>query len=224
MNKTCSSKGKTQMGSVGHRFKRNKGFKGRVIFKLLVVIGLCFCFFGCAHKAPGTNHQTEAVFPKTGKIAIVKFKNIESPASGQEAASLLALAFIRKGYNVIDANHMIASSDQDKIYYEVLTPEVKAKFKRYGVDAIVLGTIHDYACTNISSRFLALFNIDSYSLYCHAAVSVKMIHLDSGKILWGVSRSGEDAGDGINAGTVLRAMIMDLENEIPVDAAKQPDK
>jgi hypothetical protein len=51
-----------------------------------------------------------------------------------------------------------------------------------------------------------------------------MIKLDSGEILWGVSRSGEDAGDSINAGTVLRSMVKELGNELPVDAIKQPDK
>jgi len=150
--------------------------------------------------------------------------NIASPASGQEASNLLALAFMRKGYNVIDASNVLASADQNTLYTEVLTPEVKAKFKHYGVGSIVLGTIHDYSCTNVASRFLALFNIDSYTQYCRVAISVKMIQLDSGEVLWGVSRSGEDSGNDINQGTVLRSTIMELENELPVHAAKQPDK
>jgi hypothetical protein len=224
MSKTCSSGGKTLVYSFDHRFRRKKRFNIQAIFRLLLVIGLSFCFFGCAHRSPGTYHQTEAVFPKTGKIAIMKFNNGEFSASGQEAANLMALVFMQKGYNVIDASNILTSADQEKLYAEVLTPEVKAKFKHSGVSSIVLGTIHDSSCTNVSSGFLALFNIESYRQYCRVAISVKMIKLDSGEILWGVSRSGEDAGDDINAGTVLRSMIMKLENDLPVDAIKPPDK
>ncbi|MCX6224450.1 MAG: hypothetical protein NTV01_06820, partial [Bacteroidia bacterium] len=191
---------------------------------LLVVVGLSFCFFGCVHKSTDTYQNKGMYFPKPGKIAIMKFNNIEFPASGQEAANLLSFAFMQKGYSVIDASNVLTPSEQDKIYTEVLTPEVKAKFKNYGVNAIVLGTMHDYSCTHLASRFLALFSIDSYTQYCRVIISVKMIKLDSGEILWGVSRSGEDAGDSINAGTVLRSMVKELGNELPVDAIKQPDK
>jgi hypothetical protein len=192
--------------------------------KLLIIIGLSFCFFGCAHKSPGTYQHTEALFSKTGKIAVMKFSSIESPAYGQEAANLLALAFMQKGYNVVDASNVLAVADQDKLYSGVLTDEIKTKFKNQGVKVIVLGTIHDYSCLSVASRFLALFSVDSYTQFCRVAISVKMIKLDSGEILWGVSRSGEDAGDSINAGMVLRNMIQELENELPVDAIKQPDK
>ena len=224
MSKTCSSGVKTSVYSFDHRFKRKKRFNIQAMFRLLVVIGLFFCFFGCAHKSRGTYHHTEAVFPKAGKIAIMKFNAGAFSASGQEAANLLALAFMQKGYNVIDASNILALVDQEKLYTEVLTPEVKAKFKRSGVNSIVLGIIHDYSCTNVSSSFLALFNIESYRQYCRVAISVKMIQLDSGEILWGVSRSGEDAGDSINAGTVLRSIVMELEKDLPVDAIKPPDE
>ncbi len=224
MSKTYCSGGKPPACSFGHRYRRKKWLNTGVIFKYLVVLGVSFCFFGCAHKSPGTYQHTEAVFSKTGKISVMKFNNIESPAYGQEAANLLALAFMHKGYSVIDASNVLSVADQDKLYSGVLTNEIKTKFKNNGVNAIVMGTIHDYSCTNVASNFLALFSINSYSQLCRTAISVKMIKLDSGELLWGVSRSGEDGGDNINAGNVLRNMIQELENELPADAIKQPDK
>lgn len=224
MNKTYCSAGIIPTCSVGHSSGRKKWCNTRGMFKFLVVVGLSFCFLGCAHKSAGTYQRTEAVFPKTEKIAVIKFNNSESPATGQEAANLLALAFMQKGYSIIDASNIMSQADQDKLYNGALTGEIKTKFRNSGVSAIVMGAIHDYSCTNVASPFLALFSIDSYTQYCNVAISVKMIKLDSGEILWGVSRSGEDAGNTVNAATVLRSMIQEMENELPVEMIKQPSK
>jgi len=189
---------------------------------LLVIVGLSIFVLGCAHKSTEPNKHVQANFPKVGKLAVIKFSGIASSAASQEAANLLSLAFMRKGYKVVDASNILTSVEQGKLYTEVLTPEVKSKFNKYGVDVIVLGTIHDYSCTYVANWFLASFQIDTYRTYCRANISVKMIKLDSGELLWGMSRSGEDTGDDMNAGTVLRSIIQELEYELPEDATRNP--
>jgi len=195
---------------------------GALLRILLVIVGLSICVLGCAHKSTETNKHAQVDFSKVGKLAVIKFSGIASSAASQEAANLLSLAFMQKGNKVIDTSNILALAEQDRLYTEVLTPEVKAKFNKYGVDVIVLGTVHDYSCTHVANWFLASFQIDAYRTYCRANISVKMIKLDSGEILWGTSRSGEDAGDDINAGTVLRSIMQELEYELPGDAARNP--
>jgi len=192
------------------------------MLKFLLLMGLSVCLLSCAHKSPGVSQLKESDFSKYGKIAVIKFDSVEFPVSGQEAANLLSLAFMQKGYRVIDASNVLASADQEKLYTGVLTRDINTKFNNQGVDTIVLGAIHDYSCETVANWLLSLFQIDAYRTYCRVSVTVKMVKLDSGEILWGVSRSEEEAGSDIDAGDVLRDVIHSLEDEIPADTTKQP--
>lgn len=196
-----------------------------IIMKVRDVVILFFviCTIGCAHNTTGSFYKPGVDFTKSMKIAVVKFNNTKHPESGQEAADSMAVAFLKKGFDVIELNQILSPSEQDKIYYTGLTAEVKAKLNNFGVNDVILGTINEYDCSTVSkgmsSDILNLFNY--YKRSCRVTFSVKMVDLISGEILWGLSISDEKDGDNLTADIVLRSMIREMDKEIPVYLSKQ---
>jgi hypothetical protein len=185
----------------------------------VVILFFVVCTIGCAHNVTGGFYKPGVDFAESKKIAVMKFKNTDHPASGQEAADLMAMAFLKNGFDLIEINQILSPSEQDKIYQTGLTAEVKTNLKNFEVDAVILGTINEYYCSNVSSFILNLFN--SYRHSCRVTFSVKMIDLISGEILWGLSISDEQDGDNLKAEIVLRSMIREMDKEIPVYLSKQ---
>ena len=179
----------------------------------VIILFFVVCTIGCAHNTTGSFYKPGVDFTKSIKIAVVKFNNTEHSASGQEASDLMAMAFLKKGFDVIEINQILSPSEQDKIYYTGLTAEVKTKLKNFGVNDVILGTINEYDCSTVSSDILNLFNYNKHS--CRVTFSVKMIDLISGEVLWGLSISDEKDGDNLNADIVLRSMIREMDTEIP---------
>jgi len=185
----------------------------------VIILFFVVCTIGCAHNTKGSFLKPGVDFTKSLKIAVVKFNHTNHPESGQEAADLMAVAFLKKGFNVIELNQILSPSEQDKIYYSGLTTEVKTKLNNFGINDVILGSINEYACSTVSSDTLKLFNYYKHS--CRVTFSVKMIDLISGEILWGLSISDEKSDDNLTADIVLRSMIREMDKEIPVYLNKQ---
>jgi len=186
----------------------------------VVILFFVVCTIGCAHNTTDSFYKPGVlVSAKSMKIAVVKFNTTKHPESGQEAADLMAGAFLKKGFDVIELNQILSPSEQDKIYYTGLTAEVKTKLKNFGVNDVILGTINEYGCSTVSYD---LFYYYKHS--CRATFSVKMIDLVSGEILWGLSISDEKDGDNLTADIVLRSMIREMDKEIPVYLTKQVNR
>jgi hypothetical protein len=187
--------------------------------KNVAILFLVFCFMGCANNMTGSLYKPGVGFTKPMKIAVAKFKITTQPAAGQEAADLMAMAFFKKGFDVIDMNQILSPAEQNQIYETGLSAEAKAKLKNYGVSAVIYGTITEYSC---SARYpLIRLTEDEASQTCQASFSATMIDVISGEVLWGLSSSDMKSGAKLQASTVLRNMIRELDKEIPIDLSKQ---
>ncbi len=186
----------------------------------MIVAVLVFCATGCSYNATGSMYKPNVNFTKPMKLAVVKFKNAEQPAVGQEAADMIAMAFFRKGFDIVEINQIINAPEQDKIYSAGLTAEVKTKLKNYGITAVILGSINEYYCI-VDSSYLTSTLTGYEDRTCRVSFSATMIDLASGEILWGLSSSDAKAGDMLQADCVLRTMMRSLDKEIPLDLSRQ---
>lgn len=183
----------------------------------IIILFFVICSIGCVNSSiMGSLYKPDVSFAKSMKIAVVKFKTTAQSALGQEAADLMEMAFFKKGFDVIDMNQILSTSEQNQVYDTGLTAEVKTKLQNYGVTAVITGTISEYKCSTTSSYLYS-----DFFQTCHVSFSATMIDIISGEILWGLSSSDTKTGDDLQADSVLRIMIRSLDKEIPVDLNKK---
>lgn len=172
---------------------------------------------GCALMGPpdlNTSAKTDVVLLQYKKIAIIKFKNPKNEASGQEAADILALGFVKLGYNVVGNAQIAGMIDQSEIYASGLTPEIKTKLKSTGIDSVVIGTVNDYFCSRTGNNVLPLLK-DCGDNHCSVTVSARMLDLDSGEIVWGATDSDAQDGRWVTADSVMRSVVQKMQDAIP---------
>ncbi len=176
-----------------------------------------FFFSGCAlmYAPPriSTSSKTDVAFLKYKKIAVIKFRNSQDKPSGQEAADILALGFVKKGFNVVGSREIAALIDQDDVYKSGLTPEIKSRLKSAGIDGIVSGTIHEQFCSQPGSALLQLR--EKGNTHCTVDVETALLDLDSGEIVWGATASDVEDGKWVTADSVLRTVMWDVQQRIP---------
>ncbi len=176
-----------------------------------------FSFAGCAamFSSPriDTSAKTDVAFLKYKKIAVIKFRNAQNKPYGQEAADILALGFVKKGFNVAGSREIAALIEQDDIYSAGLTPEIKSRLKSAGIDGIVSGTIHEQFCSQTATGLLALR--EKGKSHCVIDVETALLDLDSGEIVWGATASNVEDGKWVTADSVLRTVMVDVQDRIP---------
>lgn len=177
---------------------------------------LAFVFSGCANSAgPHTQTiaRTNVVLSEYKKIAVIKFQNPKNPASGHEAADILAIGFAGQGFNVVGTSQIAADIDQDAVYDVGLTPEIKSRLKGSGVQAIVVGTINQYFCSHTDKPPLLLKSQEDN--HCSVTVTAKMMALETGEILWGTTKTDVEEGKWVTADSVMRSVLRDMQTTIP---------
>jgi len=188
--------------------------------KILKILPLAFVilFTGCcALMGPSdlnTSTKTDVALLQYKKIAVIKFKNPKNEPAGQEAADILALGFVKLGYNVVGNAQIASLIDQGEIYTSGLTPEIKAKLKSTGIDGVVIGTVDDYFCSRTGSNVLPLLK-EFGDNHCSVTVSARMLDLDSGEIVWGATDSDAQDGRWVTADSVMRSVVQKMQDAIP---------
>jgi hypothetical protein len=181
------------------------------------LIFIAFSFSGCAvmYTPPriNTSSKTDVAFLKYKKIAVISFHNPQNKTSGQEAADILALGFVKKGFNVAGSNEIAALIDQDDVYTSGLTPEIKSRLRSAGIDGVVTGTIHEKFCSQPVSGLLLLK--EKEKTHCAVNVETGLLDLDSGEIIWGATASDVKEGKWVTADSVLRTVMWHIQERIP---------
>ena len=178
----------------------------------ILIMFFLVCFIGCANGTTGSFYKPGVAFTKPVKIAVARFKAFSKPSSGQEASDLMAMAFFKKGYDIVEMNQILSLPEQEQIYDWGLTNDIKNKLKGFGVSAVIFGTVSEYRCS-AKSAYIHIPGDDDQT--CWVSFSGTMVDSSSGDVLWMLSRSDTMTGDKLEAGSVLRSMMRRLDTEIP---------
>jgi TolB-like protein len=187
--------------------------------KFLLVLS-AVAFMGCSMSR--TYAKPQESFLPYSKIAVISFSNPKDAATGQEAADIVALEFTNHGFSVIGSSQLTALIEQNDLYTAGLTPDLKAKLKQSGIEAVVLGRINEYRCSN-SDIAPTAWNITRKNI-CNVTLTTQMVDIDSGEIIWGATMSDSQEGQILTAKSVLISLAKKLDGTIPQAPQKAPVK
>lgn len=182
----------------------------------LFIVMLSFLFlYGCATPQISIQKNPGVDFSKYKKVAVIKFE-CRNPIVGQEVSDRIALSFMKKGYNVVERSQLKSIIDENAIIAAGLTEANRSALKLGGVNASVIGTVTRYDCEQSKSAFTTKggTRVTTKNL-CHVSISIKMLNVQTGDILWGGQGSYSLRGSNMTAGKVLEKLIDKMEVEIP---------
>ncbi|MBI3592516.1 MAG: hypothetical protein HY099_03410 [Nitrospirae bacterium] len=150
------------------------------------------------------------------KIAVVAF-NCPDASAGQKTADRFVLKFGRRGYNVIERSKLKKLVNEDALVNSGLTEADKSALEHNGINALVLGSITRYDCQTKKEWIWTGFSPEQITKnLCHAALSLKMVAVSSGEVIWEAYDSHSEYDEGMTARTVLEIVISRLEEKIPL--------
>lgn len=187
--------------------------------KILLVLS-AVAFMGCTMSR--TYAKPQESFLPYNKIAVISFSNPKDAPTGQEAADIVALEFTNHGFTVVGSSQLTALIEQSELYNAGLTPDIKAKLKESGIEAVVLGKINEYSCSN-TDRVPTAWNITRKNI-CTVTLTTQMVDINSGEIHWGTTVSDSQEGQGLTAKSVLIALTKKIDCTIPNAPQKAPAK
>lgn len=186
----------------------------KILVPFLFVATICFA--GCVNMTSpqtDTTARTNVALLKYKRVAVIKFNNPSNEESGQEAADILSLGFLKQGFNVVGSSQISGLIDQDDVNENGLSPEIKARLKSIGVDCIVSGTINEYFCSGREKT--PLYVREEGINRCSSTVTTKMLDLETGEIVWGTTVSDVQEGKWVTEDSVLRAIMHNIQATIP---------
>lgn len=183
--------------------------------KISLFVLLVLLFTGCAstnsYRKPGVD------FSKYEKIAVIKLDCSVNQATGQEVSDMVALEFIKKGYNVLERSQLKAVIDEEVLAMAGLTESNKSLLQLSGVNAIVVGSVSRYDCHPSKApifymgALLAVMNTNT----CFASLSLKLLDCKTGEIIWTANGSHSVQAVGMTPHKVLQNVINTLKEDIP---------
>ena len=178
---------------------------------ILLLFAICGCATAECYRKPDVD------FSKYKRCAVVRFHCSSNPSVGQEVADAIALEFMKKGYNVIESSQLEAVLDEEDLRLYGLTESNKSALRLAGVSAIITGSVSRYNCHPSSApiyymgTLLGVMNTNN----CHCSVSLKMIDVYTGEVLWAANGSHSVNAVNMTAHKVLREVLKKLSREIP---------
>jgi curli biogenesis system outer membrane secretion channel CsgG len=85
-------------------------------------------------------------FSKYKKIAVIRFE-ANDPTRGQEVSDTIAISFSNIGYSVVERSQLRAVIDENAFSQSGLTEGSRNALRLAGIEAVVVGSVTQYACT-----------------------------------------------------------------------------
>jgi len=181
----------------------------------LIYFCIIFLVVGCAkpqlsiHKKPGVD------FLKHKKLAVLKF-TCKDTGIGQEVSDLIAMEFMKKGYDVVERSQLQAIIDENAIINAGLTDTSISELKLKGINTIVNGAVTRYDCQQRLFLIPTQYGSAGGSKeQCHVSLSLKMLDVKSGEVIWATQASHSLRGKNMTAGQVMSEIMEKLERELP---------
>ncbi len=175
-----------------------------------------FLFLGCATATSYTKPGID--FSTFKKCAIAQLECASNPSVGQEVADTIAIEFIRKGFNVIERSQLEAILEEEKLrQIGLLRESTKETLLLSGIDSVVVGAVGSYYCapSSVPIYFMGAILGVMPTNNCHVSISLKMLDVRTGDILWAANGSHSKNGSNMTANKVLQALLWRFSQEIP---------
>ncbi len=181
--------------------------------KRYCLIGLLALLFGCAtaqsYTKPGVN------FSNFKKIAVIKF-DCPTSSAAQEVSDIIGLEFIKRGFHIIERSQLRAIVTEEELIQSGLIESNRSALKISGVNAIIVGSVSRYDChPDKMIMFLMGSPFVLNTNNCHASVSLKMLDVQTGDIIWAANGAHSMNDVNMTANKVLVKVLELLKDQIP---------
>lgn len=191
-------------------------FYGTEMRKSIFIWLFLLLFSGCATPEVVINSKTVSDFSTYRKIAVIRFP-CNVPSVGQEASDEVALQLKKRGYAVADQSQLGEVINEKEIIHSGLTEKDRSALKRQGVDLLIMGSVARYECQESSTIFSSNYGlVGGVTNICHASMSLKIVNVQNGEILWDAFGLHSLDGGSMTADKVLQKVIKAMENRMPL--------
>ena len=149
---------------------------------------------------------------------MTQLDSASNPSVGQEVADTIAIEFIKKGYNVIERSQLETLIEERKLrQVGLLRESTKEALLFSGIDSIVVGAVGTYYCVPSSLPIFFMGAILGVlpTNDCHVSISLKMLDVRTGNILWAANGSHSKNDANMTANKVLQGLLRRFSREIP---------
>lgn len=184
--------------------------------RLCLLIITVIIFGGCATISVESFNKPGVDIKNYSKIGITKFICSSDPVAGQEVADIIALQFIKKGFDVIERTQLEAILAEEEITQIGITEPTKLKLRLKGISGVIVGSLTRYECQTVTVPFVyGYMAVGITTNNCHASLAVKLLDVETGSLLWAANGSHSINEEGMTAGKVLKEVMDGLQKEIP---------
>jgi len=179
---------------------------------------LCVSSFLISACATANIYQKPGVdISKYKKIAVTKFLCSSDESAGQEVSDLMALEFIKKNYNVIERTQLAALVNENELSMMGITDTARPQLKLMGINGLIFGTVSSYSNVPGESPIFVKGKVIATlpTNRCTASLSIKMVDVDSGQVVWIANGSNSDSGMGLTPNKVMQDVITIIAEKIP---------
>ncbi len=179
---------------------------------VLYIIGLMF-LAGCASEQGHVKQSADVQGYKN--IAVIKFDSPD-PIVGYKMTDKITVRFAGKGFNVLERSKLKKLINEEALVRAGLSESDKAALRSSGINALVFGSVDKYECETQKAWVWTDFAPAQIRKNdCRAAMSVRMVDINSGEVLWEAKKSHDENAEGMTAQTVLGIVLAWIEEKIP---------
>ena len=175
---------------------------------------------GCAPKVLVDSYQVENFNPKSyKKIAVLDFSAPDSAKQvSNEIADLVGLELMKMDYQVVERNQIKSILNEHELSMSGVVYDEKRKYilEIAGADIIMLGSIGRYEVTK-QFLMMPIYGMGSMGvtvIKASASCTLKLIDINSGKLLW--SSSGSLSVNGDNPSVLLKQIVKDCLKDLSI--------
>ncbi len=183
----------------------------RKFITIAVLLILSGCATATSYTKPGVN------WADYRKIAVTRLDCVFDPAAGQEVADIVAIEFIKKGYDVIERSQLRAILSEEELSMIGLTESSKLQLELKGIKGVVIGSLSRYDCRPDKAPIfwmgsaIGVLNTNN----CQVSLSLKILDVQSGEVVWAANGAHSLNAVNMTANKVLKEVISILRREIP---------
>ena len=178
-------------------------YKSKFLFSnLIVLLIVCSCSTSEEFVRPNTDFKK---YDRLAVLPLVDYPN--QPSSGTVVADIISMELIKEGIDVVDRANTVQILNEQKLGLSGVIDETTAPKvgKLLGVNAIISGSVNEYGTTTTNIQVVQGAD-PAYMPISSAGVSLKLIDVETGQMVWAASARGTEVGNNLMANAARKAV------------------
>ncbi len=148
-------------------------------------------------------------------IAVIKFDSPD-PVVSYKMTEKISVRFANRGFNVLDRGKLKKLADEDALIQSGVSDPIRTALAGIGITGLVFGNVEKYDCESQKAwTWTGMSPERTTKEDCSAVMSVKLVDINSGEVIWKIRKSHSEYAEDMTAQTVLGIVLAEIEEEMP---------